>query len=154
MNLKQYAIEKGMSLEEAKIETGLDHWNSTVPADLVEAVLEEDAAEDTPDVEIEVEIPDEPDAPDDPTEQDELNAIREIRNNKEAVKKERQGKGSSRIFIDPKTGKKKIKRGGGLAKKVFTKRKWDSDDLEEIELSIRTLGSKSPFWHLRDCLED
>jgi len=48
MNLKTYAEKSGMSLAEAKAETGLTHWNQKVP-EIMEADVEvmEEPAEPT-----------------------------------------------------------------------------------------------------------
>ena len=48
MNLKTYAEEKGITLDEAKEQTGLTHWNQTVPEscdEIAEVPEEEEVVE-------------------------------------------------------------------------------------------------------------
>jgi len=48
MNLKEYAAKSGITLAKAKTETGLTHWNQTVP-EIIEAdveIIEEEVIED------------------------------------------------------------------------------------------------------------
>lgn len=60
MNLKTYAEENGLTLDEAKELTGLTHWNQQVPESCDEIVA------DTPDVVDTSDVADAPDAEDEP----------------------------------------------------------------------------------------
>lgn len=88
MNLKEYAESKGISLAEAKTETGLTHWKQEVP----DAVQEQKAGTLSP-----------------------CEASKDSQEVAEEIRKPAE----------------------------------EEIPLKAIELSIRTLGNKSPYWNKR-----
>ena len=69
MNLKQYAIEKAISLAEAKLETGLTHWAQNVALEAETEPIETESQEP-------VEAPEAPEAP---VETESKEAVAEVR---------------------------------------------------------------------------
>ena len=51
MNLKEYAAKSGITISEAKKQTGLTHWNQTVP-EILEADVELIETESKEDIEL------------------------------------------------------------------------------------------------------